>query len=176
MTLRAATRADLPALNELIQRSVRELSAGHYSPAQIDSSLKHVFGVDTQLIADATYFVIEEGSTIVAAGGWSKRATLYGGDQAKPNEDPLLDPARDPARIRAFFVQPEFTRRGLARQLYDACAAAARAHGFQSLELGATLPGVPLYKALGFAELERIEHPMPDGEALPLIRMRRTLA
>ena len=175
MKLRAATLDDLPALGALIERSVRALSVNHYTPAQIDSSLKHVFGADTQLIADRTYFVIEEDSTIVAAGGWSKRATLYGGDQAKEASDPLLDPTRDPARIRAFFVHPEWTRRGLARQLYEACASAARAHGFRALELGATLPGVPLYEALGFVELQRLEHPMPDGEVLPLVRMRREL-
>jgi len=173
--LRPATMADLPALERLIDASVRQLSTGLYTPAQIESSLRFVFGTDTQLIADQSYFVIEEAGSIVAAGGWSRRATLYGGDQLKGEADPLLDPARDPARIRAFFVHPNWTRRGLARQLYDACASEARAHGFTSLELAATLPGVPLYKVLGFRELEPIDHPMPDGEVLPVIRMRREL-
>ena len=125
--LRTATFADVPELQDLIARSVRGLSVGLYSPAQTEAALVHVFGVDTQLVADGTYYVIEEDSALVAAGGWSARRTMYGGDQAKREVDSLLDPGTEPARIRAFFVHPDWTRRGLARQLFAACESAARA-------------------------------------------------
>jgi GNAT superfamily N-acetyltransferase len=118
--LRLATPADVPALRELIPRSVRALSRDHYSDAQIEGAIRHVFGPDTQLIADGTYFVVDAGAEIVACGGWSRRRTLFGGDQMKGAEDPLLDPAREAARIRAFFVAPEWARRGLASRLMEA--------------------------------------------------------
>lgn len=174
--LRLATLDDVPALRALIDASVRALSAGYYSEQQIASSLRWVFGPDTQLIADGTYYVIETEGTIVAAGGWSRRATLYGGDQMKGAADALLDPARDPARIRAFFVHPAWARRGFARRLYDACADAARTSGFRELELASTLPGEPLYRALGFTPVAELVHQMPDGVGLHVIRMRRTIA
>ncbi len=174
--IRVATPADVPALQALIARSVRELSPAYYSQAQIESALIAVFGVDTQLIADGTYFVIDGSSAPAAAGGWSFRRTLYGGDQMKSAEDPRLDPATEPARIRAFFVHPEWTRRGLARQLYDACARAALHAGFQELELMATLPGEPLYASLGFSAIDRVSVPLGQGVELPLVRMRRHIA
>ena len=173
--LRAATFADVPELQDLIARSVRGLSVGMYSPAQAEAALVHVFGVDTQLVADGTYYVIEENSALVAAGGWSGRRTMYGGDQAKREVDSLLDPATEPARIRAFFVHPDWTRRGLARRLFAACEAAARARGFRAFELVATLPGEPLYRALGFTPIEPIPVPLPDGLTLPCLRMRLEL-
>ena len=173
--LRLATLDDVPAIRTLIDASVRALSAGYYSEAQIASSLRWVFGPDTQLIADETYYVIDADRAIVAAGGWSRRATLYGGDQMKGNVDPLLVPEREAAKIRAFFVHPAWARRGLARRLYEACADAARTHGFRELELASTLPGEPLYRALGFAPIEELVHKMPDGVALPVIRMRQAL-
>ncbi|MBL8186794.1 MAG: GNAT family N-acetyltransferase, partial [Acidobacteria bacterium] len=154
--LRLATAEDIPALDQLMRQSVRQLSAGYYTERQIEISLVHVFGIDTQLIADGTYFVAEAAessgaeSRIAGCGGWSKRRTLYGGDQTKHGEDNLLDPATEPARIRAFFVAPDFARRGIGRQLMEACEAAARAAGFTNMQLGATLPGVPLYAALGY--------------------------
>ena len=177
LRLRAATPADVPALRRLIERSVRGLSVGFYSEQQIESALRYVFGVDSQLIADLTYFLIEgEGGEVAAAGGWSRRATLYGGDQHKTSSgDPLLDPATDPARIRAFFVDPRYARRGLARRLFDACQDAARRAGFRTFELGATLPGVPLYEALGFTAHERVDAVMPDGVVLPVVRMSRPI-
>lgn len=175
-TLRAATMADVAPLRELIERSVRELSVGYYSPAQVESALRHVFGPDTQLIADGTYYVIEsDAGQLVAAGGWSRRRTLYGGDQMKAGADPLLTPGVDAARLRAFFVDPGWARRGLARQLHDRCAADAALAGFRSLELMATLPGEPLYRALGFIALEREEASLPDGAVLPVVRMVRPL-
>lgn len=173
--LRPATMADVPALQELIHVSVRGLSAGHYSPAQIEAALDEVFGVDTQLIADGTYYVIEDASVLVASGGWSARRTLFGGDQMKLAEDPILDPEVDAARIRAFFVHPEWSRRGLARQLYDTCERAAAAAGFRSFELMATLPGEPLYSALGFTGVERVVLTLGNGVAVPFVRMTRRI-
>ena len=173
--VRVATMADVPALQELIRLSVRGLSAGHYTSAQIDAALDEVFGVDTQLIADATYYLVDEPSGPIAAGGWSARRTLFGGDQMKRAEDPVLDPTVDAARIRAFFVHPEWSRRGLARQLYHTCERAAAAAGFRSFELMATLPGEPLYSALGFTGVERVVFTLGNGVAVPFVRMIRQI-
>lgn len=174
--LRLATERDLPGIIALIDASVRGLSVGYYSDAQIESALRHVFGPDSQLIADGTYYVIDGANgTLAAAGGWSRRRTLYGGDQHKRGADPLLDPAVDAARIRAFFVHPAYARRGLARRIFEACRTAAEGAGFGAMELGATLPGVPLYEALGFVPLERVDAPMPGGLTLPVVRMRLEL-
>jgi GNAT superfamily N-acetyltransferase len=167
--------ADLPALQTLIATSVRSLSAGFYTPAQIEAAITEVFGVDTQLIADQTYYVIVDAGEPVAAGGWSGRRTLYGGDQMKGAEDPRLDPGTEAARIRAFFVHPARARRGLAKRLYQECARAARAAGFRRFELMATLPGEPLYAALGFSPVERIALPLAAGVELPLVRMARDI-
>ena len=176
LQLRLATLADVPRLRELIEQSVRGLSVSYYSSSQIESALRYVFGPDTQLISDRTYFIVENDSgELVAAGGWSRRKTLYGGDQRKTQADPLLDPATDAARIRAFFVHSAWSRRGLARQLFDRCAADAARAGFRKLELMATLPGVPLYCALGFVEIERVADRLPDGEVITVIRMTRPL-
>lgn len=174
--LRLATPADVPAIGGLIAESVRGLSAGYYTPAQVESALRHVLGPDTQLIADRTYYVAEtEAGELVAAGGWGKRRTLHGGDQSKAGDDPLLDPATDAARIRAFFVHPAWARRGLGRMLFDRCAADAAAAGFRTLELNATLPGVPLYLALGFEPGERSEVVLPDGQVLGVVHMTRDM-
>jgi GNAT superfamily N-acetyltransferase len=171
-SIRLATLEDLPAIVALIAKSVRALSSGYYSPAQIESALTHVFGPDTQLILDGTYFAIDSGTGgLAAAGGWSRRRTLYGGDQTKTTYDPLLNPETDPARIRAFFVDPAFARRGFGRRLFEACASAAAESGFKSLELMATLPGEPFYRALGFAAAQQTVADLPDGESLPLVRM-----
>lgn len=175
LVLRLAAPDDVPALADLIRVSVRELSRGYYSPAQIESGIRHVFGPDTQLIADQTYYVITSGLAIAAAGGWSRRRHLYGGDQLKVGDDPLLDPATESARIRAFFVHPSWARQGLGRRLFEHCAAAAARAGFRTLELMATLPGVPLYQALGFTECERVTPILADGVPFPVIRMARPL-
>ena len=175
ISLRVAREDDIPALEQLISRSVRQLSAGYYSDAQVESALRYVFGVDTQLIADGTYFIVEVDSHIAACGGWSKRKTLYGGDQMKAGEDALLDPAAEAARIRAFFVDPAYARRGIGRQLLAACEQAALSAGFRSLEMGATLPGEPLYAAAGYQAIERIDYRMPDGVILPIVRMGKTV-
>ena len=175
MELRIAGRSDIPRLGELIELSGRALSAGYYSPEQADAITRHVFGVDTQLVDDRTYFVIEHDNQLVACGGWSRRRTLFGGDQTKAGLDPLLDPLTEPARVRAFFVHPSMARRGLGRQLMETCIAKARQAGFRSLELVATLPGEPLYLASGFVVVERFELDLPDGIRVPVSRMRRAI-
>jgi len=167
--------ADVPALQELIGLSVRGLSVGFYTDAQVDAAMDEVFGVDTQLIADATYYVIDGLAGPVAAGGWSARRTLYGGDQLKQADDPMLDPASDAARIRAFFVHPDWARRGLASTLYTACERAAAAANFRRFELMATLPGEPLYRALGFTAIEQVVLTLGQGVAVPLVRMTRSI-
>ena len=173
--LRLAQHADIPILQDLIAASGRELSVGYYSSAQSEAITRHVFGVDTQLIDDQTYFVIEHQNRIVACGGWSRRRTLFGGDQAKSGPDPLLDPATDSARIRAFFVDPSATRQGFGRELIRACIDASRQAGFGSLELVATKPGEPFYLASGFSVLERFALDLPGGVQVPVSRMRLEL-
>ena len=176
LVVRLATERDIPSLTRLIPESVRSLSVGYYTERQIESSLGYVFGVDSQLIADGTYYVAVAGEQIVGCGGWSKRQTLYGSDQMKEEADPLLDPARDAARIRAFFVHPEWTRRGIGRRIIEECEAAARREGFRRMELGSTLPGEPLYAAMGYTVTDRFEIPLPDGESLPAAHMAKSLA
>ena len=176
--IRLAEASDIPALRELIEASVRGLQAGEYSEAQLEKALGTVYGVDTQLISDGTYFAAEEiaasgAALLVGCGGWSKRKTLYGGDQFAGREDSLLDPARDAAKIRAFFVHPAWARRGIGGMILEACEVAARAAGFRRLEMGATLTGVPFYRAKGYAELERVEAPLGDGLTLPIVRMQK---
>lgn len=175
MIPRLATPDDVREIAALIERSARGLSAGFYTPAQIEAATQHVFGVDTQLIADGTYFVIDAPDGLAAAGGWSARRTLFGGDQMKNAEDPLLDPKIDPARIRAFFVDPSWARRGLATALYRACADAARASGYQRFELMATAPGEPFYERLGFVVIERVDLVLPPGVPVGLARMGRSI-
>jgi GNAT superfamily N-acetyltransferase len=175
ITIRPAAIDEVPALDTLIAASVRGLSIGYYSPEQIESALIHVFGVDSQLIADGTYFVAELDGQIVGCGGWSKRKTLFGGDQTKSGEDNMLDPNTDAARIRAFFIHPDFARRGIGKLLIEACETAAKEAGFRRLEMGATLPGEPMYRAVGYEVIERFDLPFPDGVMLPLVRMGKTL-
>jgi len=150
-----------------------ELSRGYYTPAQVESLITNVFGVDTQLLLDGTYYVVECDARLVACGGWSRRATLFGGDQTKGSGDPLLDPATDAARVRAFFVHPSRARQGLGRKLLAHCEAEARAAGFGRAELMATLPGEPLYRALGYEALESVSHHLPDGQSVDFVRMGR---
>ena len=178
LSLRLAISDDVPAIVKLIDASVRGLSTSYYSAPQIDQALRTVFGPDTQLIADRTYFVIETpDESLAASGGWSKRGTLYGGDQHKGKAaDPILDPRVDAARIRAFFVHPGFARRGLGRRVFEACRASAEAAGFKELELGATLPGVPFYESLGFKAIERTDAALSDDMVLQIVRMRRKIA
>ena len=173
--LRLAIMDEVPKLEQLIANSVRGLGAGYYSPEQIESAITHVFGIDTQLILDGTYFVAEIENQIVGCGGWSKRKTLFGGDQAKLNEDNLLDPKTEAARIRAFFIHPDFARRGIGKQIIEACETAAKSAGFQQLELAATLPGEPMYRAVAYEVIERFELSFPNGTSLPLVRMGKPI-
>lgn len=173
VVLRRALHDDIPALNALIARSARALSRGFYSEQQIDSLVRHVFGVDSNLVADGTYLVAESGDAIAGCGGWSRRRTLYGGDQRPVGSIDWLDPARDAAKIRAFFVAPEFSRRGIGRQLLDVCAREAGTAGFTRLELMATLPGVPLYEACGFTRICDVTDVLPDGVAITFVHMER---
>lgn len=175
ITTRLARLEDIPRLNQLIALSVRGLSTAHYTSRQIESALKYVFGVDTQLIADGTYYVAEFNNIIVGCGGWSKRNTLYGGDQHKANEDPLLDPVTDAAKIRAFFVHPDYSRKGIGRQIINICEEAAKLNGFTQFELGATLPGIPLYLAMGYNTVENIDAVLPDGEVLVVVKMKKAV-
>jgi GNAT superfamily N-acetyltransferase len=174
--LRLATSQDIPELQTLIDQSVRALSVDYYTSEQIESALANVFGVDTQLIADQTYFIAEADGQIVGSGGWSKRQTLFGGDQAKSQEpDALLIPGEQPARLRAVFVHPEWSRRGIGRLITAACETAARDAGFSAVELMATLPGQPLYEANGYEIVCPFEIPLPHGLSLPAFRMAKSL-
>ncbi|HKM85949.1 MAG TPA: GNAT family N-acetyltransferase [Terriglobales bacterium] len=182
--IRLAEARDIPALRELIEASVRGLQLGDYSAAQLESALRTVYGVDTQLIADGTYFAAEEtessgAALLVGCGGWSRRKTLYGGDRWKElvagREDSLLDPATEAAKIRAFFVHPDWARRGIGGMILEACETAAWAAGFRRLEMGATLTGVPFYRKKGYVELEAVEAPLGDGLTLPIVRMGKVL-
>lgn len=175
MRLRVARPEDVPAIEALIAESTRGLSRGFYTPVQVESLLRYVFGPDTQLIADRTYYVCESDSPLLAAGGWSRRRTTYGGDQLKSGEDPPLDPATEAARIRAFFVHPGSARRGLGRMLLERCIADARSAGFRRLTLVATLPGEPLYRAFDFEVVRRFTIDMPDGTSAEASEMSRQI-
>jgi GNAT superfamily N-acetyltransferase len=176
--IRQAVPADIPVLHVLIDASVRGLQADDYTPAQIEAALKTVYGVDSQLIADGTYFVAEadaenDGKVIVGCGGWSKRKTLFGGDHWSGRHDALLDPEHDAAKIRAFFVHPAWARRGIGSMILDACEAAVKSAGFRRLEMGATLSGVAFYLAKGYEALENLHVALGGGESMIVVRMAK---
>jgi GNAT superfamily N-acetyltransferase len=188
--IRRAVAGDIPVLRELIEASVRGLQAGDYTAAQLEGALKSVYGVDSQLIADGTYYVAEiattgthqaglslaiSGCTIVGCGGWSKRKTLFGGDHWTGRTDDLLDPRQDAAKIRAFFIHPDWARKGIGSLILTRCEEAAREAGFTRCEMGATLTGVPMYRARGYTELENLEVPLGNCEALPIVRMGKRI-
>jgi len=173
--LRLARGTDIPALRELIERSVRNLQAAFYSTAQMEGALGSVFGVDRQLIRDQTYFVVEQERVLLACGGWSKRASLFGSDHDRAAEDALLDPRTSSARVRAFFVHADYSRRGLGRTILLACEEAMEAAHFSSAELVATLPGVAFYRAFGYEPGERYEVPLANGLRLPVVKMGKKL-
>ena len=178
--IRIAKKDDIPALHALIEASVRGLQAGDYTPAQIEGALGTVLGLDTQLIRDETYFLVEAASTdseilLAGCGGWSKRKTLFGSDNASVREPELLDPTIDAAKVRAIFVHPAFARRGLGTLILAHVEAAAVAAGFHHFEMGSTLTGVPLYQLKGYVEVERIAVPLSNGEALPVVRMVKNI-
>jgi GNAT superfamily N-acetyltransferase len=191
--IRKAVVAEILVLRELIAASVRELQAQDYTAAQMEGALETVFGVDSQLIADGTYFVAEakavdvpsgaaitggakntgQGWTIAGCGGWSKRKTLYGSDHWTGREDALLDPRQDAAKIRAFFIHPAWARQGIGSRILEACEIAASSAGFTSYEMGATLTGAKLFGVRGYAAVENIEVPLKGGLSLPVIRMAK---
>jgi GNAT superfamily N-acetyltransferase len=186
--LRLAVPEDVPVLRQLIDASVRGLQTEDYTPAQIEGALETVFGVDSQLIADGTYIVAEAEPSavehteaenpqsrrmIVGCGGWSKRKTLYGSDHWTQREDSLLDPLRDAAKIRAFFIHPDWARRGVGSLILQACEDAAKAAGFTRYEMGATLTGAKLFGVKGYVAVKRISIPLGNGESLPVIHMEK---
>lgn len=178
LSLRLATPRDIPALHQLIEISVRTLQSNDYTAEQIEGALGTVLGLDTQLVRDGTYFIAEARAAcafhLAGCGGWSKRKTLFGSDHADVREPELLDPQTDAARIRAFFIHPDFARRGVGSKILEACETAARFAGFSRFEMGATLTGVPLYLVRGYKILERIEVPLENGHTLPVVRMSKS--
>ena len=173
-THRLATPADMPALNQVMDAAIRQLLPQFLSPQKVEASFA-VMGLDTQLIADGTYFVLEEDGQIAGCGGWSRRATLFGGNHTAGRDARLLDPATEAARVRAMYTAPAFVRRGVGRQILALCEAAARAEGFQRAELGATAGGEPLYRACGYTDIEHMEVPTPSGVTVPITRMGKAL-
>jgi GNAT superfamily N-acetyltransferase len=174
-SIRPARLDECSKLQPLIAESARALCAEDYSPEQIEGALGGVFGVDTELVRDGTYFVVESDGEIVACGGWSRRATLFGGDAHASRDSTLLDPATQAAKIRAFFVNPNHARSGLGRMLLDACATAARSHGFRKLELMATLTGKKLYEKVGFVPDKSITHELSPGLSIEFVPMQKPL-
>ncbi len=166
-------RDDLADLSRLMNAAIAELLKPFLDAAQIASS-RTIMGLDTQLIEDGTYFVVEQGGALAGCGGWSRRATLYGGDATPGRSAALLDPARDAARVRAMYTHPDFVRRGVGRLILSLCEDAARAEGFTRAELMATMAGVPLYRACGYQPVEEISDAR-GGAAVPLLRMRKAL-
>jgi GNAT superfamily N-acetyltransferase len=176
LLVRQAVMSDVPALENLIRASVLGLQTGEYTLEQREQALELVFGVDTQLIEDGTYFVAEGQDQVIAGcGGWSKRKTLFGSDHCAGREDALLDPQHEAAKIRAFFVHPDWARRGVGSKILEVCEAAAAGAGFRRLEMGATLTGVPLYSARGYVEAGQRDVPLRPGVSLPIIHMVKQL-
>jgi len=173
LTHRLATRADLAALTALMEAAIAELQKPFLSAAEIAAS-RTIMGLDSQLVDDGTYFLVEAGGTLAGCGGWSRRATLYGGDASPGRDAALLDPARDAARVRAMYTDPAFTRRGVGRLVLGLCEDAARSEGFTRAELMATLAGEPLYRACGYLAVADVSD-ATGGTPVPLTRMRKRL-
>ncbi len=174
-SLRLATIADEAAIEALMKASTRDLFPGFYDARQTESSVQHIAVADRMLIEDGTYFVVEAAGELIACGGWSRRDKLYTGSGAASGDARLLDPANEPARVRAMFVRSDWTRRGLGRRILEACEAAAKEEGFRKLTLGSTLPGLPLYENYGFRVLERIDILMPDGVSIDGATMEKPI-
>lgn len=173
MTHRLAVAADLIQLRELMDAAIAELQKPFLDATQIASS-RMIMGLDTQLVTDGTYFVVEIDGELAGCGGWSRRATLYGGDQSPGRDAALLDPRRDPARVRAMYTHPRHTRKGVGRLILQLCEDAARAEGFATVELMGTMAGVPLYRACGYQPVETVTDSR-GGAPVPLLRMRKSL-
>jgi GNAT superfamily N-acetyltransferase len=175
IVLRKATFDDVPQLEALIARSARGLSTEDYRPGQVEGALRGAFGVDSQLLQDQTYFVAEEDMLIVGCGGWSFRATLFGGDARGGRDSAKLDPQTQAAKIRAFFVDPSRARRGIGSLILERCEHEARSQGFSAVELMATLPGVKLYAARGYVGADRVRYDVGGGEQIEFVPMRKSL-
>jgi GNAT superfamily N-acetyltransferase len=174
LTLRLARSDDMPVLSALMGRAIGELLQAFLPPEGVKASYE-VMGLDTQLIADGTYFVVEDGDEIAGCGGWSRRATLFGGDHSAGRDAAMLDPKVDAARVRAMYTHPDHTRKGVGRLVLDACENAARAEGFDRVEMAATMGGVPLYRACGYHDIEPFEAVTSSGYRVPLMRMGKGL-
>jgi GNAT superfamily N-acetyltransferase len=175
LTLRRATLAERDVLEDLIARSARGLSTADYRPEQVEGALQGAFGVDSQLIDDGTYFVVEDAGVIVGCGGWSFRKTLFGGDKRRERDAAELDPRTEPAKIRAFFVDPAHARRGIGTMLLEKCEAEARLRGFSRVELMSTLPGIRLYSARGYAGVQQIQYEAAPGVVIEFLPMSKQL-
>lgn len=173
--VRKATLADRDAISRLIAESARRLSREHYADTQIEAAVASVFGVDSTLIEDGTYFVADQEGTLIGSGGWSRRKTLFGGDQFSERDTAMLDSTVEPAKIRAFFVHPEHARKGVARAILSVCEREARAHGFSALELLSTLPGIKFYEANGYSRLGDFDLELNDGVKIEFVPMRKEL-
>lgn len=174
LRLRFATLEDVPALTLLMNTAISQLLQDFLPPEGVRASFE-VMGLDTQLIVDGTYFVVEDGADVAGCGGWSRRATLFGGDHSAGRDAALLDPSVDAARVRAMYTHPDHTRKGVGRLVLDACEVAARAEGFARVEMAATLGGVPLYRACGYQDIEPFTARTSSGFEVPLIRMGKAL-
>jgi N-acetylglutamate synthase-like GNAT family acetyltransferase len=173
-SLRKANSGDIPAIEKLIDASVRGLQTQDYSPEQIEGALRTAFTVDTQLIEDGTYFVVEQDGEMIGCGGWSQRKTLCGGDHHAVRDNVLMDPSQDAAKVRAIFVAPRWARHGIGSILLKAAEDAAMAAGFRRLEMGATLTGVPAYLRRGYRKVEMMTVPLDKGVTLPVVRMEKS--
>lgn len=173
-TSRPATPADLPQLRELVHLSIRDLVSQFLDQARVEASFE-IMGIDTQLIEDGSYFIVESGDRISGCGGWSRRATLYGPDKLAGRDARFLDPDTEPARIRAMYTHPDFARRGVGRLIVSLCEDAARAEGFRAIEMMATAPGEPLYLSCGYSVVERVDIATSKGVSVPCARMRKSL-
>jgi len=174
MSHRLATLAELSELETLMTESIKRLIGAYLDPARVEASFE-IMGVDTQLIEDGTYYAIECAGRVVGCGGWSRRATLFGGDHSAGRDARLLDPATEAARVRAMYTHPDFARRGIGRRVLGLCEEAAAAENFRNLELVATVAGEPLYSAYGFVVVERIEVPTSTGVTVPCARMAKPI-
>jgi GNAT superfamily N-acetyltransferase len=174
LKLRLAVPEDLPALRDLMSAAIGELLNPFLSPQEVAASFE-IMGLDSQLVADGTYFLVEEEGALAGCGGWSRRATLFGGDHSAGRDAALLDPARDAARVRAMYTHPDHVRKGVGRLILDACESAAAGEGFARCEMAATLAGEPLYQACGYREIERFSAPTSGGIEVPLVRMGKAL-
>jgi GNAT superfamily N-acetyltransferase len=175
-TIRKATLADRANIQSLIEFSARTLSQDDYSEEQIEAAIESVFGVDTDLIHDGTYFVAAASRILVGCGGWSKRRNLFGGDRYQNREVGLLDPNTEPAKIRAFFVHPAWARKGIGKRILFLCESEARDAGFRSTELMATLPGIRLYQSFGYRKGEPVVKEIGSGIKVPFVPMTKALA